>query len=86
MVPLVLLVLGTPCKTEQVARAKGLGADIKDLQVELVVVIYHHSLMLTACRTPTLATVHSYKSFSVRAQVKQRRLILRDEEQSACLQ
>ena len=84
MVPLVLLVPGTPCKTEQAARARGLGADIKDLLVELVVVIYHHSLMLTACRIPTLATVHSYKSFSVRVQVKQLRLILRAEERSAC--
>ena len=84
-IQMVPLVPGTPCKTDQVARARGLGADIKDLIVELVVVIYHHSLMLTACRIPTLATVHSYKSFSVKVQVKQLRLILRAEERSACL-
>ena len=82
---MVPLVPGTLCKTDQVARAKGLGADIKDLIVELVVVIYHHSLMLTACLIPTQATVHSYKSFFVKVQVKQLRLILRAEERSACL-
>ena len=78
------LVLGTPCKTEQVARAKGQGADIKDITVELVVAIYHNSLMLTACLIPILATVPFYKSFSVRVQVKQLRLILRAEGRSAC--
>ena len=82
---MVLLAPGTLCKIEQVARAKGQGADIKDLTVELAVVTYHSSLMLTACRIPTLATVPFYKSFSVRVLAKQLRLILRAEERSACL-
>ena len=78
------LVLGTPCKTEQVDKAKGQGADIKDQTVALAVVTYHSSLMLTACLIPTLATVPSYKSFSVKVQGNNLRLILKAEERSAC--
>ena len=84
-IQMALLAPGTPCKTERVDKAKGQGADIKDLTVELAVVTYHSSLMLTACLIPTLATVPFYKSFSVRVRVKQLRLILRAEERSACL-
>ena len=82
---MVLLVLGTPCKTEQVGKGNDLEADIKDPTLGHGVVISLHSNMLTACRIPTLATVPFYKSFSVRVLAKQLRLILRAEERSACL-
>ena len=81
---MVLLVLGTPCKTELVARvANDQEADIKD-QIVGLVVISEHSHMLTACRILIQVTVPSYKSFSVKVQVSNLRLILRAEERSVC--
>ena len=84
LIQMALLVLGTPCKTEQVGKGNDLEAGIKDPILGHGVVISLHSNMLTACRIPTQATVPSYKSFSGKAQGNNLRLILKAEERSAC--
>ena len=81
---MVRLAPGTPCKTEQVARVNVLEVDIRDLIVGLVVEISHHSNMLIVCLIRTQEIVLSYKSYSVKVQGKQLRLILRAEGRSAC--
>ena len=81
---MALLVLGTPCKTEQVGKGNDLEAGIKDPILVYGVAIYLHSNMLTACQIPIQATVPSYKSFSDKVQGNNLRLILKAEERSAC--
>ena len=75
---------GTPCKTEQVARVSVPEVDIRDQIVGLVVEISHHSNMLIVCLIRTQEIVLSYKSYSVKVQGKQLRLILRAGGRSAC--
>ena len=81
---MALLVLGTPCKTEQVGKGNDLEAGIKDPILGHGVEISLHSNMLTACRIPTQVTVPSCKSFSDKVQGNNLRLILKAEERSAC--
>ena len=81
---MALLVLGTPCKTEQVGKGNDLEAGIKDPILGQGVVIFLHSNMLAACQIPTQVTVPSYKSFSDKVQGNNLKLTLKAEERSAC--